>query len=180
MPEPTTQADSQPMDPPKVEVLRWPEQDDRRRLLALLAEPRLLVVAADTPPPPALDDLEIWVRHDSYAGTIVDGVTALQRKARQPEQSPVLDDDGLLWFRGRWTDITDGQIGVVDLLVNNYRRLVRNDDLSRAYEHDGGSNTPASVRALVHRITRRLAQVGLQLHVVRRRGVILVPTDTDT
>jgi hypothetical protein len=156
-----------------VELLRWPEQDDRRRLLATLGRPRLLLLSPDAPPPTLVDDLELWIPDGSDPNLIATGITALQQKILTEDDEPVLDDDGLLWFRGNWVAVPDGQLPVIELLVRNYRRLVRNDDLLHAYQRAGGSGTTASLRALVGRVGQRLAGVGLDLQVVRRRGVLL-------
>jgi hypothetical protein len=86
---------------------------------------------------------------------------------------PVLDADGLLRHRGRWVPIPDTQLVVVELLVRNFGRLVGTSELRRAYEEAGGSGTSTSLRSLIHRLGRRVAKVGLQLHVVRSRGLVL-------
>jgi hypothetical protein len=158
---------------PPVELLRWPEQDDRRRLLATLGRPRLLLLAPDAPPPTLLDDLELWIPDGSDPNLIATAVTALQQKVLIDDSAPVLDDDGLLWFQGRWVAIPDAQLPVVDLLVRNYKRLVHNDDLRHAYQRAGGSGTYASLRALIGRVNQRLTELGLDLQVIRRRGVLL-------
>lgn len=162
-----------PPAPTPIEILHWPRQEDRRQLLATLGEPRLLLLAPDTPPPPPVDHLEHWIPERADPATIVEGVTQLERKLLDADTPPALDDDGLLWFRGRWIAVPDGQLPVVDLLIQNYQRLVRNDDLSRTYHDNGGSNSPASVRTLLRRIAARLTKIGLRLHTIPRRGVIL-------
>ena len=86
---------------------------------------------------------------------------------------PVLDDDGLLRHGGRWVSISDAQIPLVDLLVRNIGRLVSSAEIRAAYVAAGGSGSPTSLRSVVHRLGRRVADVGLRLHVVRGRGVIL-------
>lgn len=87
--------------------------------------------------------------------------------------TPVLDDDGLLRHRGLWVPISDAQIPVVALLVRNIGRLVSVAEIRRAYIAAGGSGSQASLRSVVHRLGRRVAEVGLRLYVVRGRGVIL-------
>ena len=178
MPDPTRPARSATPGPPAddrppVELVRWPDQDARRRLLATLERPRLLLLAPDAPPPALLDDLELWVPDGSDPALIATAIAALQQKTLTAGGVPVLDDDGLLWFQGRWIAIPETQLPVVDLLVDNYRRLVRNDDLQRAYQRGGGSGTIASLRSLVSRIGQRLRPIGLDLQVIRRRGVLL-------
>lgn len=88
-------------------------------------------------------------------------------------EPPVLDPDGLLRHRGRWVPIPDTQLVVVALLVRNLGRLVGNSEVRRAYEEAGGSGSSTSLRSLVYRLGRRVAQVGLRLHVVRSRGLVL-------
>ena len=90
-----------------------------------------------------------------------------------PPTGPTLDADGLLRHRGRWVPIPDTQLMVVELLVRNLGRLVGNSDVRKAYEAAGGSGTSTSLRSLVHRLGRRVAEVGLKLHVVRSRGLVL-------
>jgi DNA-binding winged helix-turn-helix (wHTH) protein len=88
-------------------------------------------------------------------------------------QAPVVDDDGLLRFGGQWVAFTETQIPVVELLVARFGTLVRNEDLLAAYAAGGGSTSAATLHPLIYRLRRRLASVGLTLHVVRRRGVLL-------
>ncbi|HKY65167.1 MAG TPA: hypothetical protein VJM49_02310 [Acidimicrobiales bacterium] len=89
------------------------------------------------------------------------------------DRLPTLDADGLLRHRGRWVPIPDTQLGVVALLVRNLGRLVGTSEVRTAYEQAGGSGSSTSLRSLVHRLGRRVAEVGLHLHVVRSRGLVL-------
>ncbi len=86
---------------------------------------------------------------------------------------PVLDGDGLLRHAGRWVPIPDTQIPVADLLVRNVGTLVATSEIRATYVAAGGSGSATSLRSLVHRLGPRVAAVGLRLHVVRGRGVIL-------
>jgi hypothetical protein len=86
---------------------------------------------------------------------------------------PMLDDQGLLRFNNRWIAITDTQIPVVALIVRRHGRLVRNADLTAAYRSAGGCDSQGAIRVLVHRLRKRFAAVGLRLHVIRDRGVVL-------
>jgi len=165
---------------PNVELIHWPAQEERRRLLAVLGEPRILLLARHCVPPTDVDDLEQWIPEGAEPSTIVEAITRLQRKVLDRDGLPVLDDDGLLWFRGRWTPVAESQIPVVDLLIRNYQRLVRHEVLGRAYLDGGGGPTMAARRALMHRIAGRFAKVGLKLHSVRRRGFILAADPTST
>lgn len=91
------------------------------------------------------------------------------------EGAPILDGDGLLRYRGRWVAVSDTQLPVVELLVRRFGALVSNDDLLAAYASAGGAETTTALRPLVYRLKRRVGVVGLTLHVVRRRGVLLEP-----
>jgi hypothetical protein len=160
-------------DRPPVELLRWPDEDDRRRLLAALGRPRLLLLAPAAPAPTAIDDLELWIPEGSDARLIATAVDVLQDKALTDDTEPVLDDDGLLRYRGQWIAVPATQIPLVDLLVRNYQRVVRNDDLRLAYQRAGGSGTMTSLRSVISRVNRRFAELGLVLQVIRSRGVLL-------
>ena len=88
---------------------------------------------------------------------------------------PLLDEDGLLHVGDRWVAIPDAQLAVIELLVDRYGRLVRKEALTAAYVGAGNSGREESIRSLMNRISRRVSQLGLQLHTVRGRGVVLGP-----
>jgi hypothetical protein len=174
MPEPAALPDrAVPADPPAIALLRWPDQDAERRRLVAHGEPRILLISQYTAPPGLLDELELWLLDGAEPSEILAAMDRLRAKTRLRRPAPALDRDGLLHFDGRWVAVPDTQIPVVDLLVRNVDRLVLNDDIRVAYESAGGSGTPSSFRTVVRRIGERLAKVGLRLHVIRRRGVIL-------
>jgi DNA-binding response OmpR family regulator len=95
------------------------------------------------------------------------------RPNAQVTDPPVLDEDGLLRHAGWWVPISDTQIPLVAVLVRNMGRLVSSAEVRRAYTAAGGSGSPTSLRSVVHRLGRRVAEVGLRLHVVRGRGLVL-------
>jgi len=90
---------------------------------------------------------------------------------------PRLDEDGLLRVGDRWVAIPDAQLAVVELLVDRYGRLVRKEAVAAAYVGAGNSGNEGSIRSLMGRLSRRVAQLGLQIHTVRGRGVILAPRE---
>jgi DNA-binding response OmpR family regulator len=85
----------------------------------------------------------------------------------------VLDAHGLLRHAGRWVPISGTQIPLAELLVRNVGRLVTSAEIRNAYTRAGGSGSATSLRSAMHRLGRRVAEVGLRLHVVRGRGVVL-------
>lgn len=90
------------------------------------------------------------------------------------EAHPVLDEDGLLRLGERWVAIPDGQLSVVELLVERFGRTVSTEQIAAAYTSSGGSGHAASIRSLLTRLGRRVARLGLCLETVRGRGVMLV------
>jgi hypothetical protein len=177
MVEPVLDAHPRPAAPlaadPTVALLRWPEQDGERRRLVARGEPRILVISQYSVPPGLIDDLEMWVLDGAGPGEVLGAVEALRRRARSRRARPVLDGDGLLWFGGRWVAVPDTQLPVVGLLVDNLDRVVRHEVLHAAYSRGGGSTKPATFRTVVRRLGQRVGEVGLGLHVVRRRGAML-------
>lgn len=87
--------------------------------------------------------------------------------------TPVLDGDGLLRVGDRWVAVSDRQLPVVALLVSRFGTLVGNAEVLRAYHEGPGSAPDTALRPLVYRIRRRVSHVGLELHVVRGRGLVL-------
>lgn len=159
--------------PAAVAVLRWPDDAEERARLAADSVPRLLLVAPDADPPGDLDDLEDWLRGPVEAGDLAARAETLRRRARANAAVPVLDRDGLLRHRGRWVAIPDSQLGVIRLLVERLGSLVRTEELVAAYAAAGGSTNRHAFGVLIVRLRSRVAELGLDLRVVRGRGVVL-------
>lgn len=156
-----------------VAVLRWPADADTRRRLAELRIPRLLLVGRGDEPPVITDELEDWAREPLDPTDLSLRSETLRRRARDLPVAPILDSDGLLRFGGRWAVVPDSQLAVVELLIRRYGEVVGFDELADAYARAGGARTPGSVRAVIARLRTRVADVGLRLHGVRGRGVLL-------
>ena len=90
---------------------------------------------------------------------------------------PRLDDDGILWVGRRWVVIPDAQLGVAELLLAHPNELVRTSTIVTTYMRGGSSGHPASIRTMLHRVVRRFGEVGITLHLVRFKGVILELVD---
>jgi hypothetical protein len=156
-----------------IELLRWPADEEQRNQLAADGVPRLLLLADDAPPPRSLDLLEDWVRLPLDHDELLARRSALGRRATCSTHGPVVDGDGLLWWGDRWVAIPAAQLPIVELLVSRVRDLVRRDELVSAYVATGGSPNPIAVKAMLGRLVKRFAQVGLLLHSVRGRGYLL-------
>ncbi len=160
-------------------MLRWPEEEAIRRALAAERRPRLLVVGAGAEPPQVLDELEDWLRDPPDPADLLTRLASLSQRSEQRRARPHLDADGLLWSGSRWVVVPDGQLGVVDLLLTSANELVRTEAVSRTYVRHGGSGHRASVRTMLNRLQGRFADVGLVLHFVRGKGVLLEVPGTD-
>lgn len=156
-----------------IELLHWPDDDERRRRLAVDGVPRLLFLTEDAAPPQCRDPLEDWVRLPVEVDELRARRAALARRATCVGRGPVIDGEGLLWWGDAWVSIPSAQRPVARLLVARVRELVRHDTLLIAYEQSGGSPNPVAVKAMLGRLVKRFAQVGLALRAVRGRGYLL-------
>ena len=154
-----------------VPMLRWPEEEPRRRILAAKRCPRLLVVPAHIDPPVASDELEDWLRDPPDGPELVARLDALRLRAARAEQPRV--DDGVLRFRDRWSVVPQQQEAVARLLVEEVGNLVRTEAVTEVYVRSGGGGHGASVRTMLNRLAPRFRAIGLQLHFIRGRGVLL-------
>ena len=157
-----------------VSVLRWPDEEPLRRLLASFQLPRLLLVAQGHAPPGVIDDLEDWMRAPAEDLDLVARAHVLRHRARAVKRpSPALDSDGLLRVGADWVALTPAQIPVVRVLLEQLGRVVHSERIADAYRSGGGSTHPGSLRTVLRRIGLRVAPLGLELVLVRRRGVLL-------
>jgi hypothetical protein len=161
------------LDDDTIELIRWPDDDDMRRRLAAEGVPRLLFLSRGTPPPRPTDLLEDWIRLPLDPDELRVRHAGLVRRAKCGAHGPVIDDDGLLWWRDRWVSVPTAQLPVANLLVEHVRELVRHDELVAVYEQNGGSPNPVAVKAMLGRLVKRFALVGLELRSVRGRGYLL-------
>jgi hypothetical protein len=90
-----------------------------------------------------------------------------------PRARPHLDDDGLLWNGRRWVVIPAAQVDVAQQLLDHPDQLVRTGTITSVYMRRGASGHPASIRTMVNRLARRFGEVGLTVHLVRGKGLIL-------
>lgn len=157
-----------------VPVVPWPEHDETRRLLVSLHIPRILVVAPGEQPPSSPDQLEDWVFEPADPADVAARAGVLRERARTAARDvPHLDEDGLLRRGDRWVAIPPQQTSIVALLVDHFDHLVRTEVIAEAYARAGGSTNPQSLRTLVTRLAKRVRPLDLELHTLRRRGVLL-------
>ena len=90
------------------------------------------------------------------------------------EVVPVIDDDLLIRFRGRWVAATDMQAPVVAHLLDNLGSMVPIEEVRDAYVQVGGSDDLDAIRSLMHRVGRKLVAVGASVTYARHRAGMMV------
>jgi hypothetical protein len=159
------------MAPPDVLLLRWPQEDHRRATHAGSGRPTVLIVERGGPMPTVVGPLEDWIYEDASPEEVMRRVELLSSRACVANAAPVLDD-GILRHRGRWVAISETQLPVVELLIDNLDQLVPTATARRAYADAGGSTGGSTFRALMHRISRRLATIDITIVSIRGRGFL--------
>lgn len=153
-----------------VVLLRWPEESVRRTELELVARPRLLLVEPNEPPPDCTDPLEDWIRMPADDRDVRARLRALVERAGV--ERPQLDDDGLLWFRGRWVSLSPVERALVDALLERFGAVTGRDALrKRAWPE--GLPTRNALDVHMVRLRRRIAELSLEIRTVRSRGYLL-------
>jgi two-component system, OmpR family, response regulator len=153
-------------------MVRWPEEEDRLVILRTTSTPRLLFVEAESEPPDPGDCLEDWVRAPVDERELRSRVTALVARAERHGRRPEIDGDGLLRFRGRWTDLPPVEHALAAALVDRFRAVVGREALARAaWPQPGPSRNALDVH--MSRLRRRIQPVGLVVRTVRSRGYLL-------
>jgi hypothetical protein len=158
-----------------VAILAWPEQADEAAECGRAGRPRLLLVAPDAEPPADWDGFTDWVRLPVDDRDLCARVAALQRLASRAP-APVLDEFDVLWRGDRWTALAPIEARIVEVLLARCGSVVSRRDLAAAAWPDGMPGTRA-VDARLRRLRDRVEPLGLQIHNVRRRGLMLEVTE---
>ena len=158
-----------------IEVLRWPADEAERRAVGRRCSvPRLLLLAEDAPPPSPTDLLEDWVRLPLDPDELLARRAALARRATCAEHAPELDERrAAVVGRSVGRDPAGPAPRRRTARSGGCRDLVRRDELVAAYVATGGSPNPVAVKAMLGRLVKRFAEVGLVLQSVRGRGYLL-------
>ena len=156
----------------EVHVVGWPEAEDLRQKLADAGEPRLLLVRSDCPPPRAVDALEDWVREPADVIEVLARMQTLRSRVAERGRGPRLDG-GILRVGDRWIAIPDAQRPIVAVLVGRLGTIVRTQELAAIYAAHGGSRDPIAFKAVLYRLSKKVASVGLRLHNLRSKGSLL-------
>ena len=156
-----------------VTLLRWPSESSRRQRLSLAGGPRLLLVEDGEAPPPVLDCLEDWIRVPAPEEEVMARVQALSvRRAAHERDSPGLDADGVLRFRGKWVSLPPLETRMMQALLDRFGAVVSRETLTRAGWPEGITGRNA-LDVHVLRLRRRVEPLGLAIRTVRSRGYLL-------
>jgi hypothetical protein len=99
--------------------------------------------------------------------------TTLARLADGPPPgSPVVDDDDLLRYQGRWVALGAIEARMARLFVERIGAVVRRVELERA-AWGTAPRTSNTTDAMVHRFRSHATSIGLHLVTVRGRGYVL-------
>ncbi len=155
-----------------VRLVRWPEQAPLRDELALVGVPRVVVLDAVDRPPPVGDELEDWIRSPLDHADLVVRATTVARRADLRER-PWHDGHTLVGFRERWCEMPRRQAATVQLLVERFGGVVRDDEIFGLFAEGRASSHAEAVKTAMRRIKHGLAPIGLLLTRVRGCGYLL-------
>lgn len=155
-----------------VVLLRWPVDRERRTELHQAGQARLLLVEGNLAPPAVTDELEDWIRLPADEADLQARIAVLAARAHRGAPAPVLDDDGLLRFEGRWVSLPPVEARLMAALLGRYGAVVSRDALARAGWPQG---SPGRNALDVHmlRLRRRVSPLALAIRTVRSRGYLL-------
>lgn len=152
--------------------MAWPDERPRRQDLAAAGRPRLLLVEPDSAPPVSADDLEDWIRLPAHADDVEARILGLVRRMEAREARPRIDHEGVVRHGDAWVALPPVESRLVRALLDRTGVVVSRPALERA----GWPETTPSRNTLdvhIHRLRRRLVDVGLEIRTVRARGYLL-------
>jgi hypothetical protein len=156
-----------------VELVEWPQGDQRRSQLAAIGFPRLLLVAPGATAPTCDDVLEDWVRLPAQDDEMASRLATLRSRARtSPARMPRIDDDGVVRFAGGWVALPPVEARIMTALVARFGAVVRRAHLAEAGWPNGAPGRNA-LDVHVLRLRRRIDSVGLSIRTIRSRGYLL-------
>jgi DNA-binding response OmpR family regulator len=158
----------------QVELVRWPNEEDRLTAVRSAGRARLVLVDEGSEPPLTPDPLEDWVRMPASDDDVRARVRVLEVRQRSAagDDAPELDDDGILRANGRWVSLPPVEHRLMLALLERYRTVVSREALARSGWPEGipGRNV---LDVHIVRLRRRIAPLGLVIRTVRSRGYLL-------
>lgn len=154
-----------------VEIVAWPFDERHRQVLARAGVPRLLLVAADTAPPTDLGLDEDWIHVPCSGDAVVERMEELGRSLeRLGRNRPTVDPQEHVVRRGTASVVLSvSQLIVVGALLADHGSVVPRDVLE-ALVWPGGAPGSKALDAVVFRLRRRLAGLGLVVRTAHGQG----------
>ena len=154
-----------------VALVHWPAEAERLERLRERREPRLVVVEQG-PPPTTEDWLEDWLRTPVDEDEIRIRLQTLRARARNHTEELVLED-GVLRAGRQVVVLPPIQARLAAALLERRNAVVSRDTLLRRGWPDDKPKDRNVLDVHLARLRRLLADTGLQIHTVHRRGYLL-------
>jgi hypothetical protein len=156
---------------PNVAVLAWPHEAFRATRAKQDGRARLLLVAHDADAPDERDLMTDWVRLPASPADIEARVGALDRHVRH-WMPPRVDEYDVLWRGSAWCALSPIEATIVRTLIEWCPSVVsRREIAARVWPAGVPKGRPVDGR--LHRLRARLAPLGIHIHSIRQRGLLL-------
>ena len=163
-----------PLDPPDagraVEIVRWPADGARREHLRRAGIPCLLVVEDEHPPPGDLGIDEDWVRASAEDRDLIARLDHLERHAARRQDPVEIATDGVLRAGCRTVVLTPAEATVMGALLAAPGHVVTREHLMAELWPSGAAASDRALDAVVYRLRRHTAGLGVTIRSARRRG----------
>jgi hypothetical protein len=153
-----------------VAIFAWPEESVAVAAIDRDA-PCLLLVAPDAEPPDDWDGLTDWVRLPVDDRDLRARVATLQRLASHAP-TPFVDEYDVCWRGSRWVALAPIEARIVGALLARCGSVVSRSELGAAVWPDG-MPAPRALDGRLRRLRDRIEPLGISIHNVRRRGLLL-------
>lgn len=154
-----------------VALVHWPAEADRLERLRARREPRLVVV--EHGPPPATDDwLEDWLRAPVDEDEVRIRLETLRARARNHADELALED-GVLRVGRHVVVLPPIQARLTAAMLERRDAVVSRETLLRRGWPEDKPKDRNVLDVHLARLRRLLADTGLQIHTVHRRGYLL-------
>lgn len=162
-----------------VKLVRWPVESETRLRCQEEQTLRLLIVESGAPAPLCCDVREDWVRAPVSRDDLHARMEALRARSHA-HNVPQVDPSGVLLFAGRVVVVSPMECGLLEILITNFRSLVRRKALLQCLAQRQACSSRNALDLHMTRIRRRIRPLGLSVQTVRGHGYILEPTTGET
>jgi len=163
-----------------VRVVRWPDDAARRDRLAEAGIPRIVVTEPGIVSERAGDPLEAWVPATVAVVDLARMTASLEASARRlAERStpPAVDESGLLRWAGRAVVLSETETRMTRRLLAHAGAVASKAALAEAAWPAGRPRSRRSLDTLIAKLRSRLAEAGLTVRTVPKRGYQLIAVE---